>query len=140
MVVSVEIRTSIKKKWINNTFVLTIMDGYTWAFWARPDPARARPGPGPPTNFTRRAWAEILKPAKCFFARARPEMLFLVVLQYKMRERSAQARARPENWGPMRPVGWSWAEFFRPEITEFFSARPEPGPARKMLRSMDGFT
>jgi hypothetical protein len=29
MVVSVEIRTSIKKKWINNTFVLTIMDGYT---------------------------------------------------------------------------------------------------------------
>jgi hypothetical protein len=24
---------------------------------------------------------------------------------------------------------------FQPEITEIFSARPEPGPARKMLRS-----
>jgi hypothetical protein len=35
----------------------------------------------------------------------------------------------------MRPVGWSWAGLFRPEITEFFSARPEPGLARKMLRS-----
>jgi hypothetical protein len=35
----------------------------------------------------------------------------------------------------MRPVGWSWAGFFRPEITEIFSAHPEPGPSRKMFRS-----
>jgi hypothetical protein len=32
-----------------------------------PGPARARPAPGPPTNLTGRAWAEILKPAKNFF-------------------------------------------------------------------------
>jgi hypothetical protein len=30
----------------------------------------------------------------------------------------------------MRPVGWSWAGFFRPEITEVFFT-----PARKMLWS-----
>jgi hypothetical protein len=59
-------------------------------------------------------------------ARARPKMLFLVVLHYKMRGRPAQARARPEP-SPTRPVGWSWAGFFRPEITEivFDPARPE---------------
>jgi hypothetical protein len=61
---------------------------------ARPDPG---PAPGPPTDLTGRAWAEILKPAKFFLARARPEMLFLVVLHYKMRGQPAQARARPEN-------------------------------------------
>jgi hypothetical protein len=33
-------------------------------------PARARPAPGPPTNLTGRVWAEILKPAKIFLARA----------------------------------------------------------------------
>jgi hypothetical protein len=49
---------------------------------ARPSPL-ARPAPGPPTNLTGWAWAEILKPAKKFLARARPEMLFLVVLHYK---------------------------------------------------------
>jgi hypothetical protein len=32
-------------------------------------------------------------------------------------------------------VGWAWAGFFRPEITEIFSAWPEPGPTRKMLTS-----
>jgi hypothetical protein len=51
--------------------------------------------PSPPTNFTGRAWIEILKPAKFFLARARPEILFLVVLDYKIRERPTQAR--PEN-------------------------------------------
>jgi hypothetical protein len=48
-----------------------------------------------------------------------------------MRERfrqSAQAQARPENWGPTRPVGWSWAGFSQPEITRLF--RPDPNPAR----------
>jgi hypothetical protein len=59
-------------------------------------PARAQPASGPPTNLTRRAWAEILKPAKFFLAQARPEMLFLVVFHYKMRGRPAKARARPE--------------------------------------------
>jgi hypothetical protein len=58
--------------------------------------ARARPALGPPTNLTGRAWVEILKPVKKFLARARPEMLFSVVLHYKMRGRLAQARARPE--------------------------------------------
>jgi hypothetical protein len=60
-------------------------------------PARAQPAPGTPTNLTGRAWAEILKPAEIFLARAWPEMLFLVVLHYKMRGRPAQARAGPEN-------------------------------------------
>jgi hypothetical protein len=32
-----------------------------------PGPVQARPAPGPPTNLTGRAWAEILKPAKKFF-------------------------------------------------------------------------
>jgi hypothetical protein len=37
-----------------------------------------------------------LEAREIFFARARPEMMFLVVLHYKMRGRPAQARARPE--------------------------------------------
>jgi hypothetical protein len=59
-------------------------------------PARAQSALGPPTNLTRWAWAEILKPAKFFLARAQPEMLFLVVLHYKIRGWPAQTRARPE--------------------------------------------
>jgi hypothetical protein len=43
--------------------------------------------PGPPTNLTGQAWVEILKLTKIFLARARTEMLFLVVLHYKMRGR-----------------------------------------------------
>jgi hypothetical protein len=71
-----------------------------------------------------------LEAREIFLVRVRPEMLFLVVLHYKIRGWPAQARARPENWGPTRPVGWSWAGFFRPEITEFFSspARTRPDP------------
>jgi hypothetical protein len=61
-------------------------------------------GPSPPTNLTGRAWAEILKPATIVLARARPEMLFLVVLHYKIR--GQPARARPENQGPPRPMRW----------------------------------
>jgi hypothetical protein len=48
--------------------------------------------PGPPTNLTGRAWVEILKPVKKILARARPEMLFLVILHYKIRGWPAQAR------------------------------------------------
>jgi hypothetical protein len=54
------------------------------------------PEPGLPTDLTGWAWVEILKPAKKFLARARPEMLFLANLQYKICGRPAQARARPE--------------------------------------------
>jgi hypothetical protein len=35
----------------------------------------------------------------------------------------------------MRPVGWSWAGFFRSEIIEIFFS-----PARKMLRSNEKIT
>jgi hypothetical protein len=80
-----------------------------------------------------------LEAREIFLVRVRPEMLFLVVLHYKIRGWPAQARARPENWGPTRPVGWSWAGFFRPEITEFFPAQPEPDPTRKMLRSTSNY-
>jgi hypothetical protein len=74
---------------------------------------------GPPTNLTGRAWAEILKPAEIFLAQARPEMLFLVVLHYKIRGRPAQARARPEP-GPKieaRRVKWDGhgQDFFSPK-------------------------
>jgi hypothetical protein len=85
---------------------------------ARPGPL-ARPGPGPPTNLTGRAWVEILKPAKFFLARARPEMLFLVVLHYKMCGRPAQARARPEPGSKIevRYVQWDGhgQDFFGPK-------------------------
>jgi hypothetical protein len=52
-------------------------------------------------------------------AQARPEMLFLVVLHYKMRGRPAQARARPEP-GPKieaRRVQWDGhgQDFFGPK-------------------------
>jgi hypothetical protein len=47
------------------------------------------------------------------------------------------ARARSENWGPMRPVRWAWAGFFRPAITEIFSSpartRPDPKNAQVYL-------
>jgi hypothetical protein len=101
-------------------------------------PARAQPVPGPPTNHTRRVWAEILKPTNFFLARARPEMLFLVVLHYKMRGRPAQVQARPEP-GPKieaRCVQWDGhGHDFLARNNKNFSARPEPSPARKMLRS-----
>jgi hypothetical protein len=42
---------------------------------ARPGPL-ARPGPGPPTNLTGRAWAEILKPAKIFWPEPGPKCCF----------------------------------------------------------------
>jgi hypothetical protein len=105
---------------------------------ARPaGPAWARPAPGPPTNLTGRTWAEILKPANCF-GPSRPEMLFLVVLRYKICGRPGQAQARPEP-GPkieaLHAHRMVMGRIFLSEITEFFSARPEPGPARKMLRS-----
>jgi hypothetical protein len=54
--------------------------------------ARARPSHEP-------YWAGVgrdLEARKIFLARARPEMLFLVVLHYKMCGRPAQAQARPE--------------------------------------------
>jgi hypothetical protein len=74
--------------------------------------ARPGPAPGPPANLNGHAWAVILKPAKIFLARARPEMLFLVVLHYKTHWRPAQARARPEP-GPKieaRCVQWDGHE------------------------------
>jgi hypothetical protein len=93
----------------------------------------ARPVPGPPTNLTGRPWAKILKPAKIFLARARPEMLFLVVLHYKMRGRPAQARAQPEPGPKIEARRTQWdghGQVFRPEITEIFlsPARTRPGP------------
>jgi hypothetical protein len=60
-------------------------------------PARARPaGPARHEPY----WTGVgrdLEAREIFLARARPEMLFLVVLHYKMRGRPAHAQARPEN-------------------------------------------
>jgi hypothetical protein len=66
-------------------------------------------------------------------------MLFLVTLHYKMCGRPAQARARPEP-GPKteaRHVPWDGHEqdFLGPKNPNFFSAQPEPGLTREMLRS-----
>jgi hypothetical protein len=58
-----------------------------------PGPARARPAHEP----YRTGVGRDLEARKIFLARARPEMMFLVVLHYKMRGRLAQARAQPEN-------------------------------------------
>jgi hypothetical protein len=90
------------------------------SIWSPPRPGQlARPATGPPTNLTGRAWAEILKPAKIFLARARPEMLLLVVLHYKIRGRPAHARAGTEP-GPKieaRRVQWDGhgQDFFGPK-------------------------
>jgi hypothetical protein len=56
-------------------------------------------------------------------------MLFLVVLHYKIRRRPARARVWPEPGPKLRPdasSGMVTGRIFWPEITEFFSARPEP--------------
>jgi hypothetical protein len=70
-------------------------------------------------------------------------MLFLVVLHYKIRGRPTQARPRPEPDPKIeaRRVQWDGhgQDFFRPEITNFFSpAQTRPSP--KMLRSRQGQT
>jgi hypothetical protein len=52
-------------------------------------------------------------------ARARPEMLFLVTLHYKMRGQPAQALTQPEKWGPTRPMERSQVEFSRSENPSF---------------------
>jgi hypothetical protein len=83
-------------------------------------PARAEPAHGP-------YWTGMdrdLEVWKKNLARARPEMLFLVILHYKMRGRPTQVWARPENCDPTRPMGWSWARFSQPEKPGFFSDRP----------------
>jgi hypothetical protein len=100
--------------------------------------------PGLPMNVIGRAWAEILKPAKKHLARARPEMLFLVVLHYKMCGRPAQARAQPDPKIKARCVQWDGhgQDFFRPEITEiFFSpSRNRPGPKNaQVYEQQDSF-
>jgi hypothetical protein len=60
-----------------------------------------------------------LEARKKFFARARPEMLFLVVLHYKMRGRPAQARARPEPGSKIEARCAQWdghrQDFFGPK-------------------------
>jgi hypothetical protein len=114
--------------WVQNLFGYTFckaqikLHKYTWAVLSR-----ARPAPGPPTNLTGRAWEEILKPAKFFFYRARPEMLFLVILHYKMRGRPAQAQDQPEP-GPKteaRHVPWDGhRQDFSTQKTWVFPARP----------------
>jgi hypothetical protein len=98
----------------------------------------------PPTNLSGRAWAEISKLAKKILARAWTEMLFLVILHYKIRGRPAQARARHE-LSPKtkaRCVPWTvMGRIFSARKTWFFSARPEPNPALKcsgLVSGLDG--
>jgi hypothetical protein len=69
-----------------------------------------------------------LEAREIFLARARLEMLFLIVLHYKMCGRPAQARAQPEP-GPKieaRYVQWDGhgQDFFGPKKQKFF----RPGP------------
>jgi hypothetical protein len=79
------------------------------ARWPNPSPARARPAHEP-------YWTGVgkdLEAREFFFARARLEMLFLVVLHYKMCGRPAQARkSRPD-----ASSGMVMSRIFRPEIT-----------------------
>jgi hypothetical protein len=64
--------------------------GYTWAF-AEPGPHQGRPRIVLDGREQRSTEAR-----EIFFCQARLEMLFLVVLHYKIRGRPVQTRARPE--------------------------------------------
>jgi hypothetical protein len=75
-----------------------------------------------------------LEARKKKLAPARPEMLFLVILHYKMRKRPAQARARSEP-GPKvesQHVPWTvMGRIFSARKTRvFFSTGPKPDTAR----------
>jgi hypothetical protein len=104
--------------------------GYTWAFFARPNsgPARVMPAHGP-------CWTGVgrdLEARDFFFALAWPEMLFLVILHYKIRGRPAQARARSESdpKTEARHVPWDGQghDFLNPEKLGF--SQPGPNPPR----------
>jgi hypothetical protein len=85
--------------------------------------------PGLPTNFTRRAGVgRDLEAREFFFVRARPEMMFLVLLHYKMCGRPAP---KPGPKTEARHVPWDGhgQDFLSPKNFGFF------GPARGMLRS-----
>jgi hypothetical protein len=63
-----------------------------------PDPTR--PASGPPTNLTRRAWAEILKPAKFFWPEPARNVVFScfpLSNARAARQSPGPARAHPEN-------------------------------------------
>jgi hypothetical protein len=107
-------------------------------------PAQARPAPGPPTNLTGRAWAEILKPAKIFLAQAQPEMLFWLFYTIKCAGGPPKPGPGPSPARKLRPDASSGMvmgrifsarknrNIFQPYPNP---ARPKPGLARKMLRS-----
>jgi hypothetical protein len=90
----------------------------------------AGPALGPSTNLTGRGVGRDLEARDFSLARARPEMLFLVILPYKMCGRPAQARA----WlGPQieaRHVPWNGhgQDFLSPKNSGFL--RPGPNPTR----------
>jgi hypothetical protein len=54
--------------------------------------AQAQHEPSPPIDLTGWVWAQILQLEKKILARARSEMMFLVILHYKMCRWPAQAR------------------------------------------------
>jgi hypothetical protein len=103
--------------------------GYTLAFWAR-----ARPTPSPPTNLTRRAWAEILKPAKKIWLEPGPKCCFQ--LFYTIKCVGDQPGPGPSPTRKLRPDASSGMVMGR-----IFSSRNNKknfSSARKMLRSICG--
>jgi hypothetical protein len=109
-------------------------------------PEHFEPGPGPRQAHPRtlldgrgkRSWS----PRKVFLARAQPEMLFLVVLHYKIRGRPAPSPSPARKLRPDTSSGMAMGRIFSARNNiNFFQpdpnpARPEPGLARKMLRSI----
>jgi hypothetical protein len=97
------------------------------SIFSRPGLARARPAHEP-------YWTGVgrdLKACETFLARARPKMLFLVILQCKMRGWPAPspspARARPK-LRPDRSHGTVMGRIFSARKTRVFS--PDPNPTR----------
>jgi hypothetical protein len=74
-------------------------------------PEHFEPGPACTWPAHEPYWAGVgrdLEAREFFLARARPKMLFLVVLHYKMRGRPAQARVRPEPGSKIKAQCVQW--------------------------------
>jgi hypothetical protein len=100
-------------------------------------PARPEPGPPRPWILLDGPGQRSCCPRKKIVARARPEMLFLAILHYKNMGGPPKPGPAPSPTRKTRPAaahGTGVGKIFSARKTRVFSARPEPGPSREMLR------